>query len=189
MFSCYKIYLVMKMNAQDILIKKLYQTLNLMICESKISRTYGTSNTLTASDIDLLKCVQRKKNAKASEISSYLGVTNGAVTQLARKLEKKGYLEPYRVSSNKKEIYYRLTCCGETACQGFDEHFSKITSNINNYIAALDSGTVDKIIGLFNAIADSLIVEAHCSIKHGADKIDCPEKSEEKRCEKCQKVY
>lgn len=181
--------LVIKMNTHDILFKKLYQTLNLMICESKIPKTYGTSSELTASEIDLLKCVQRKKEAKAGEISSYLGVTNGALTQLAMKLQKKGYLEPYRISGNKKEIYYRLTCCGETACQGFDEHYAKMISGIKDYITMLDSGTIEKMTGLLDVISESLTAEEHCSINHNGDKSDCNKQSEGMRCEKCQKFY
>lgn len=177
------------MKNQETAIKKLYQTLNLMICESKISRAYGTSYELTASEIDLLKCIQRNRDAKISELSGYMGVTNGAVTQLTGKLEKKGYLEPYRVSGNKKEKYYRLTGCGETACQGFDEHYARIMSRIGSYIAALDSDTIDKIIGLLDVISDSLIVREHCSIKHDANQTGCLQKTEAKRCEKCQKVY
>ncbi len=179
----------MKMCDNKILIKKLYQTISLMACEARISRSYGTSHELTASDIDLLKCVQRNAEAKASALSQYLGVTNGAVTQLAKKLVKKGYLEPYRATSNKKEIYYRLTCCGETACSGFDAHYAQITSKISDYIATLDNGTIDKIIGLFDVVTDSVAIEDHCSVKHDTDKAGCRHEAEGKRCEKCQKVY
>ncbi|MBP1736921.1 MAG: MarR family transcriptional regulator [Oscillospiraceae bacterium] len=177
------------MSKQSDLIKKLYQTLNLMVCESKIPKNYGTADGLTAADIDFLKCIQRKKHAKASDISSFLGVTNGAVTQLAKKLERKGYLEPYRIPGNNKEKYYRLTCCGETACEGFDTHYSKIITNIQSYIDSLDSETVDQIAGLFDVISDSLAIEAHCSVKHGFNPSDCQQEAEKMRCEKCQKIY
>ncbi len=93
----------MYMCKKESLVKKLYQALNIMICESKIARNYGTGHELTYSDINLLKCVQHNENAKASELSQYLGITNGAVAQLAKKLEDKGYLEPYRITGNKKK--------------------------------------------------------------------------------------
>jgi len=178
----------MEMCKKESLVKKLYQALNIMICESKIARSYGTCHKLTYSDISLLKCVQRNEAAKAGDLSQYLGITNGAVAQLAKKLGDKGYLEPYRITGNKKEVYYRLTADGEAACRGYDEHYGKIKSSIEDYIATLDDETVEKIIGLFDAVADCAAVHEHCSIKHAAGKAGHSQ-AEIKRCEKCQRIY
>lgn len=174
---------------KESLIKKLYQALNIMICESKIARSYGTGHKLTYSDISLLKCVQHNENAKAGDLSQYLGITNGAVAQFAKKLADKGYLEPYRVSGNKKEVYYRLTADGEAACQSYDEHYGKMRTGIEGYIAALDDDTIEKIIGLFDLVADSTAVHEHCSIRHAAGKAGHSGKVTIKRCEKCQRIY
>ena len=171
------------------LIKKLYQALNIMICELKIARSYGTAHKLTYSDICLLKCVQHNKDAKASDLSQYLGITNGAVAQLAKKLESKGYLEPYRITGNKKEVYYKLTAGGEMACRGYDEHYGKVKSGIEEYISELDDDTVEKIIGLFDLFAESIAVNEHCSISHTAGKTGCFQETMRKRCEKCQRIY
>ena len=179
----------MDMYKKKSLVKKLYQALNIMICESKIARSYGTVHKLTYSDICLLKCVQHNDDAKASDLSQYLGITNGAVAQLAKKLENKGYLEPYRIIGNKKEVYYKLTAGGEAACRGYDEHYGKMWSEIEEYISKLDDGTVEKIIGLFDLVADSIAVNEHCSISHAADKTGCSQETTIKRCEKCQRIY
>ena len=174
------------MHKKENLIKKLYQALNIMICESKVARSYGTGHKLTFSDISLLKCVRHNENAKAGELSQYLGITNGAVAQLAKKLENKGYLEPYRITGNKKEVYYKLTDDGETACRGYDEHYSRMSSNIGNYIATLGDDTIEKIIGLFDLVADSTAVYEHCSFRRDSNNTAG---SREKRCEKCKRVY
>jgi DNA-binding MarR family transcriptional regulator len=179
----------MRMSKKESLTKKMYQALNIMICESKIARSYGTGHRLTYSDISLLKCVQHNENAKAGDLSQYLGITNGAVAQLAKKLEGKGYLEPYRITGNKKEVYYRLTAGGEAACQGYDEHYGKMRSSIEDYISTLDDGTIEKIIGLFDLVADSTAVYEHCSIKHAAGKTGRSQETAQKRCKKCQRIY
>ncbi len=171
------------------LIKKLYQSLNIMICESKIARSYGTGHKLTYSDISLLKCVQRNGNAKAGELSQFLGITNGAVAQLAKKLEEKGYLEPYRITGNKKEVYYRLTPDGEEACLGYDEHYGKMRSSAEAYISTLDDDTIEKITKLFDLVAGSTAVSDRCSIRHAADKTGPSHEGAIKRCEKCQRLY
>ncbi len=179
----------MEMCRKEELIKKLYQALNIMICESKIARSYGTEHKLTYADISLLKCVQRNEDAKACVLSQYLGITNGAVTQLAKKLEGKGYLKPYRVTGNKKEVYYKLTAEGETACRGYDRHDEKMLSDIEGYIDTLDDDTIEKIIGLFQVVADSTAVYEHCSIKHAAENTGHDQQTGIKRCEKCQRIY
>jgi len=179
----------MGMNKQESLVKKLYEALNVMICDAKIARTYGTGRKLTYADISLLKCVEHNENARASDLSQYLGVTNGAVAQFARKLEDKGYLEPYRVTGNKKEVYYRLTADGGAACRGYDEHYGKMQSKIEGYIAALDDDTVEKIIGLFDLIAESAAVHEHCSIRCAAEQAGHSKETAIKRCEKCQRIY
>jgi DNA-binding MarR family transcriptional regulator len=179
----------MYMSKKESLVKKLYQALNIMICESKIARNYGTGHKLTYSDINLLKCVQHNENAKASDLSQYLAVTNGAVAQFAKKLEDKGYLEPYRITGNKKEVYYRLTADGEAACRGYDEHYGKMRASIEGYISTFDDDTIKKIIGLFELIACSADVHGHCSIRPAEGKADHSQEAAIKRCEKCQRIY
>lgn len=173
---------------QDLL-EKLHQAVNIMACESKIPKSYGTEHKLTYSDICLLKCVQRNENSKAGDLSQYLGMTNGAVAQLAKKLKDKGYLEPYRTPGNKKEVYYRLTERGERACEGYDRHYEKIKTRIEAYVATLNEETIKKIIGLFDAVADSASVDKNCSIKHIAQKGADSEEESIGRCEKCKRIY
>ena len=176
------------MNKDLDLIDKLYQSVNVMICESKIARTYGTSHKLTYSDICLLKSIQHNEDSKASDLSQFLGITNGAVNQLAKKLMSKGYLESYRTEGNKKEVYYRLTSEGEQACLGYDKNTEISRTNIDHYIAGLDKETIEKIIGLFDVVAENFSVDENCSIKYPA-KINKNYEEKIGRCEKCKRIY
>lgn len=171
------------------LVRKMYQALNIMICESKIARSYGTGYELTYSDISLLKCVQNNGNAKAGDLSQYLGITKGAVAQFAKKLADKGYLEPYRISGNKKEMYYRLTASGETACHGHDNYYGKMRISVEKYIANLDDDIIEKIIGLFDVVTDSTAAHEHCSISRASEKTSHSQEEAIKRCKKCQRIY
>jgi len=157
--------------------EKLYQTINIINCESKIAKNYGTEHNLTTSDISLLKCIQRNKNSKAGDLSQYLGMTNGAVTQLAKKLEKKEYLEPYRLTEN-----------GERACEGYDKYYDKIKNRIESYIETLNDETVEKITGLFDAVANSASVDKECYIKCDYEADETKQESIG-RCEKCKRIY
>ena len=59
-----------------------------------------------------------------SEIAQALGVTQGAVSQLAARLEKKGYILRRRTPENHRQVLVTLTPLGEEACrthQNFDD--------------------------------------------------------------------
>jgi len=176
------------MEQRQSVIEKFYQTISVINCESKIAKNYGTKHNLTTSDISLLKCIQRNENSKAGDLSQYLGMTNGAVTQLAKKLERKEYLDPYRMQGNKKEVYYRLTESGEMACEGYDRYYDKIKKTVDAYIETLDDETVKKITGLFDAVADSASVDKDCYIKCECKNDDTKQESIG-RCEKCKRIY
>lgn len=174
------------------LFEKMHKAINIITCESKIPKNYGTEHKLTYSDICLLKCVQRNKNSKAGDLSKYLGMTNGAVAQLAKKLKNKGYLEPYRIPGNKKEVYYRLTEMGKKACDGYNKHYEKIKTCIESYTTTLDEETIKKIIGLFDIVVNTASVDKICSIKNTEQKnYEYYESKEDSigRCEKCKRIY
>lgn len=176
------------MNSKNDLIQKFHQAANLMLCDAKTSRRYGTKYPLTYSDLSFLKCIQRNENNKAGEISQYLGITNGAVVQLAKKLEGKEYLESYRMEGNKKEVYYRLTESGQTACEGYDKYNDEMNSLIEAYIIDLDEDTIQTISGLFEAIITGIELKKGCYIKHASEEAKLETKTDG-RCEKCKRTY
>lgn len=176
------------MNSKNDLIQKFHQAANLMLCDARTSRCYGTEYALTYSDLSFLKCIQRNENARAGEISQYLGITHGAVVQLSKKLEGKGYLESYRIEGNKKEVYYRLTESGQTACAGYDKYNDDMNALIEAYIQDLDEDTIQIIKGLFEAIITGIELKKGCYIKHSS-KEKRLEANSDGRCEKCKRTY
>jgi DNA-binding MarR family transcriptional regulator len=66
-------------------------------------------------------------------LSEFLGVTNGAVWQTARKLTRKGLIESYREPHNKKEVYFRLTDLGRKASDGHKQHHETINAEFADY--------------------------------------------------------
>ncbi len=174
------------------LVSKIYQVMGIMICESKVSRKYGTAHKLSYADITLLKCVDHYRGARAGDLSRYMGITNGAVTQFAKKLEAKGYLYPYQNEDNKKEVYYRLTEAGMIACKGYEAYYSKSRKLLEDYVRNLECDVREKISGLLDVLLQSIDVHDHCSMKH--DNIaksvmeDTPEEKNG-RCEKCKRIY
>lgn len=171
-------------NKED-LIRKLHQSANLLICDTRASRCYGTDNVLTYSDLSFLKCIERNANAKAKEISLFLGITNGAVAQMSRKLEEKGYIETYRLSDNRKEVYYRLTPKGAEAMDSYNRRTDELNSQITDYLGTLDEKEIHAVEGLFDTVIEIIEMNKGCYIKEDQKQ---PQK-EDRRCEKCKIIY
>lgn len=67
----------------------------------------------TPSKIHCLEAIRYTTQPNVQKLSQQLFMTRGAVSKLTKKLVNKNLIERYQDSSNKKEIYYRLTEEGE----------------------------------------------------------------------------
>ncbi|HHX73052.1 MAG TPA: MarR family transcriptional regulator [Clostridiales bacterium] len=170
------------MQGQD-LTAKIFQTLNVLMCDARTPRTYGTEHVLTHSDMSLLQCIQMNQNAKATELSQYLGITNGAVAQLAKKLEAKGLVVPYHIEGNKKEVYYRLTESGEAACRGYAARYEDMARALKDYFSKMDDNERKAIDGLFDRLLAIAADSKHCAPACGDTALA------EKKCIKCSILY
>lgn len=164
---------------------RLMQALHVMNCEFRTARSYGTPHKLSYSDMGLLQCVRRNRDAKSCELSQYLGITGGAVTQLAKKLADKGYLKPTRAAGNRKEVYYVLTEQGEDACRGYDRHYGGMAAHVREAASALDEAAAAGVMALLDAVIESVPAKERCAVRPCTEPVD----ESKKRCEKCQRIF
>ena len=98
------------------------------------------------------------ENQKMSDIAKRLGITKSALSQIAKKLEEKGWLEKYRCNNNKKEIFLKVTPQGKnvyiTYSKAMHEFFFKDIFDISKQIPKKYS---DIFIKMFDIMADKLI--------------------------------
>lgn len=91
-----------------------------VICEfyenDSRAKTFGTDIELYHSEIHMLQCIADHPELHLAGLASTLGVTRGAVSQTAKRLEKKGMVIRVSDSEHGKKIYLKLTEKGETAC-------------------------------------------------------------------------
>lgn len=85
----------------------------------KKARTFGTDQELFVSEIHLMDFIGSHENCCISEIAKSTHVTKGAVSQMVKKLEKKGYLSKAEDPDNRSRVIVRLTQKGDKA---FAEH-------------------------------------------------------------------
>jgi DNA-binding MarR family transcriptional regulator len=84
--------------------------------------------------VHLLETIDKHEGANANELSKILGLTNGAISQVAKKLLDKALIESYQLPNNKKEVYFRLTDSGLKVLEGHREHHAKINAAFFDFV-------------------------------------------------------
>ncbi len=70
---------------------------------------------LALGEIHLIECIGKHPESNVTELAEILGNTKGAVSQMAKKLEKKGLICKEKRGKNQKEIFLTLTEHGRDA--------------------------------------------------------------------------
>lgn len=136
------------MNKEMEIIEKAERILNIMNQGNKKPKDYGTGDVLYHSEIHTIEAIYNHKNVNASELSSILGITNGAVSQVTNKLIKKGLIEQYQSYDNKKDVFYKLTKRGEKVNAMHNEYHEKLYNMIHEYFTTSSENDI-KVINNF----------------------------------------
>jgi DNA-binding MarR family transcriptional regulator len=140
------------MDRTPLFTEKLYRSLNILDQEMKTPWDYGVGFPLHHSEVHLLEAIKARDGANAGEIARYLGITNGAVSQVAKKLMNKALIETYQTKDNRKEVFFRLTALGKKVCIGHQKHHKKLGVSLYKYIEQLDEKEWNAILGLFDQV-------------------------------------
>lgn len=81
----------------------------------KKTRYYGTDTPLFHSEIHMINAIKENEGIHITGLAEILGVTKGAVSQVAIKLQKKGLIIKERDMSNYSKFLLKLTPMGEIA--------------------------------------------------------------------------
>jgi DNA-binding MarR family transcriptional regulator len=138
------------------LAEKINRAMNAHSAEMKTARDYGTGFSLYHSEVHLLDTISLHKGENEKELATRLGVTKGAVGQVAKKLVSKGLAESYQLPENKKEVYFLLTALGEKAVAGHHRHHERINAALFAYIGELEEKDVEIIMEFLDVMTQSL---------------------------------
>ena len=122
----------------------------------KKPKKFGTNQLLYQSEIHFIDAIGNSKEINASQLSSKLDITNGAVTQVAQKLLKKQLVEKYKKETNKKEVYFKLTKLGEIAYENHITFHQELTDKVIEYLEELSQEQINGILGLIDIVKDHL---------------------------------
>jgi len=119
----------------------------------KQPRSFGTSELLHQSEIHFIDAIGIDSEVNASQLSDKLHISNGAITQVADKLLKKKLIEKYKLETNKKEVYFKLTEQGKVAYKSHRKFHQDLCDKMIAYLKGLSPEQIEGILG-FIAVSD-----------------------------------
>jgi DNA-binding MarR family transcriptional regulator len=118
---------------------------------------YGVGFPMHHSEVYLLDAINAHKNANAGELAKQLGISNAAVSQVAKKLIGKKLAETYQIAENHKEIFFRLTSLGKKAAAGHRKHHKKIYADFFDYYKRLNESDIAAIANFLDTVGQSIL--------------------------------
>ena len=83
------------------------------------SLSFGTGVSMYRREIHTIQAIGRNTGINVTTLAEYMGVTKGAVSQIIKKLNKKGLVRKTHAAGNAKEVILELTNLGWI---GFHNH-------------------------------------------------------------------
>lgn len=122
----------------------------------KKPKNFGTNQLLYQSEIHFIDAIGKGGEINASQLSSKLNITNGAVTQVSQKLLQKKMIEKYKKETNKKEVYFKLTELGKVAYENHKAFHKELNNKTIEYLKGLSQEQIKGLLGLI-AIAEDYL--------------------------------
>jgi DNA-binding MarR family transcriptional regulator len=95
-----------------------------------------------SSEVHLIDMIGRFPDENVSGLASRLGITKGAVSQTAKKLEAKGYLERENPEGDRKTVYLRLTGPGREAFAWHRGYHEAVNRRVLGEITGFDQAEI-----------------------------------------------
>lgn len=107
------------------------------------ARRFGTDTELYHSEIHMLQCIAENPDLHISGIARILGVTRGAASQTAKRLERKEMIIKESSPESIKMVVLSLTAKGEVAVLNHKVAHERYSKVIKNLLAQADSGQIE----------------------------------------------
>ncbi|MBM7022162.1 MarR family transcriptional regulator [Treponema sp. Marseille-Q4523] len=122
----------------------------------KKAKRFGTAHLLYQSEIHFIESIGLSGGYCASELSKKLGITNGAVTQVADKLLKKKLIRKYKKAENKKTVYITLTKEGVRAYKNHEKFHKDFNKKLTAYLSSLSKKEFSAIARLAELVNENI---------------------------------
>lgn len=116
----------------------------------------GRGVLLYPSEFHLIETVGKNPAENLTTIASRLGVTKGAISQMGKKLEKKGLIEKVHVPGNKKDIVLELTDFGKEAFEWHRSLHESMESGIREELERMNDAGIEVFLKVYGHLEGML---------------------------------
>lgn len=122
------------------------------------SNTFDTDINIYRSEIHIIQLIGDQRELYVSEIARLIGVTKATISQIVKRLEKKGLVSKQADTQNNTRQVIRLTETGQIAYQSHERLHQEKHVQMNSYLDTLDQ-TQLKTIECFLSHAEKMMEE------------------------------
>lgn len=115
----------------------------------KLPVAHGKTGELYHSERHMLDAVAANTDLNITEHASALGVTKGAISQIAKKLEEKGFVRRYKKGGNDKEVYLELTSQGRKIAESRKQLNEETMKPLLDELSRHSAKEVDFLVNMF----------------------------------------
>ncbi|EHQ89829.1 MarR family transcriptional regulator [Desulfosporosinus youngiae] len=108
------------MNKEEQVILSFRDLYNKMVWLNKLKMEESLKG-YKSSEVHCIEYIGRNVDSNVTKLAESFYMTRSAISKVTKKLIKKGYIESYQKTDNKKEIYFRLTRQGKEIYRIHDE--------------------------------------------------------------------
>lgn len=115
----------------------------------------GSEPVLTAS-MHLIDMIVKHPGANMTELAEHLGITKGAVSQMASTLEKKKIITRQRLEEDSRNVSFELTNEGWKIYNGHEQMHKDLYAGIHEILESYSEEDVAKVRQILKFLADSM---------------------------------
>lgn len=104
----------------------------------------------------MIETVGKNPEENMTFIAFRLGVTKGAISQMVKKLEKKGLLKKARIPGNKKDIVLELTDFGKEAFEWHRSLHESMETGIKKELEKMNDAEIEAFLRVYGHLEGML---------------------------------
>ena len=153
--------------------EKFFEMLNAVTAARNVPWQARDGQLLYRAEIDLLRKIEAYPMANVSELSAKCGTSKSAVTQMCARLQEKGWIEPLRSETNKKEKYFCLTPSGKSLRTEHEAYYEATADRLCRFLQSLKADEKRMLFQFMEMMQQCAPVYAFpCRCGEGADVCD-----------------
>ena len=114
-------------------------------CSLMKTKFNAAKHNYSFSEMHTIDYIGKNELPNVTKIARHLGMTRGAISKVTKKLLRNKHVESFKLDTNKKEVYFRLTARGRELFNEHDNLHHEFTKIDFEYFKNIDAELLAKI--------------------------------------------